>query len=59
MSDYQQYCALARTLDVVGDRWTMLIMRELLLGPKRFGELLDAKRRARMLDEGIEIITHV
>ena len=36
---YQQYCALARALDVVGDRWTMLILRNLLLGPLRYGEL--------------------
>lgn len=38
---YQQYCALARTLDVVGDRWTLLIVRELLPGPRRFTDLLD------------------
>lgn len=36
---YQQYCALARALDVVGDRWTMLIVRNLLLGPLRYNEL--------------------
>jgi len=29
---YKQYCALARALDVVGDRWTLLIVRELLIG---------------------------
>src|ERR671933_398548 len=38
---YQQYCALARTLDVVGDRWTLLIVRELAPGPRRFVDLLD------------------
>ncbi len=36
---YGQYCGLARTLDVVGDRWTLLVVRELLIGPRRFGEL--------------------
>lgn len=36
---YQQYCPLARALDVVGDRWTMLILRELLFAPKRFTDL--------------------
>jgi DNA-binding HxlR family transcriptional regulator len=36
---YQDHCALAAGLDVVGDRWTMLIVRDLLLGPLRFGEL--------------------
>jgi DNA-binding HxlR family transcriptional regulator len=38
---YQQYCGLARALDVAGDRWTLLIVRELLLGPRRFTDLLD------------------
>jgi DNA-binding HxlR family transcriptional regulator len=37
--DYGQYCGLARALDVVGDRWNLLIVRELLIGPARFGEL--------------------
>src|SRR3989442_14093255 len=38
---YQQYCALARALDVAGDRWTLLIVRELAPGPRRFPDLLD------------------
>ncbi|MDT7723247.1 MAG: hypothetical protein QOE94_4258, partial [Mycobacterium sp.] len=34
MRNYGQYCSVARALDVVGDRWTLLIVRELLLqGP--------------------------
>lgn len=41
MKSYGQYCALARALDVVGDRWSLLIVRELLVGPRRYGELLD------------------
>ena len=41
MSRYQQYCALARTLDVVGDRWTLLIVRELRPGPRRFTDLVE------------------
>ncbi|WP_454792560.1 winged helix-turn-helix transcriptional regulator [Mycolicibacterium lutetiense] len=36
---YGQFCALARSLDVVGDRWTLLIVRELLPGAMRYGEL--------------------
>lgn len=41
MRTYGQYCALARGLDVVGDRWTLLIVRELLsLGPARYVDLL-------------------
>jgi DNA-binding HxlR family transcriptional regulator/putative sterol carrier protein len=38
---YQQYCALARTRDVAGDRWTLLIVRELVPGPRRFTDLID------------------
>src|ERR687883_20520 len=38
---YQQYCALARALDVTGDRWSLLIVRELVPGPRRFTDLLD------------------
>lgn len=38
---YDQYCAVARALDVVGERWTLLVVRELLTGPKRFTDLLD------------------
>ena len=36
---YGQFCALARSLDVVGDRWTLLIVRELLAGPMRYTKL--------------------
>ena len=36
---YRQYCGLARALDVVGDRWNLLIVRQLLIGPARYGEL--------------------
>lgn len=39
MRTYGQHCALARTLDAVGDRWTLLIVRELLTRDCRFGEL--------------------
>lgn len=38
---YGQYCALARALDVVGERWTLLVVRELLTGPQRFTDLLS------------------
>src|ERR671934_3026448 len=40
MRSYGQYCSLAKTLDVVGDRWTLLIVRELLLrGASRYTDL--------------------
>lgn len=38
--NYRQYCGLAAALDAVGERWTLLIVRELLLGPRRYSELL-------------------
>ncbi len=38
---YHQYCAVARALDLIGERWTLLIVRELLTGPKRYKDLLD------------------
>jgi DNA-binding HxlR family transcriptional regulator/putative sterol carrier protein len=39
---YRQFCALALALDVVGERWTLLVVRELLLGSRRYSELLLA-----------------
>jgi DNA-binding HxlR family transcriptional regulator len=40
MRSYEQYCALAKALDVIGDRWTLLIVRELLLrGRCRYTDL--------------------
>lgn len=40
MRSYNQYCSMARALDLVGDRWTLLIIRELLTqGPCRFSDL--------------------
>jgi DNA-binding HxlR family transcriptional regulator len=42
MKTYGQMCSIARSLDVLGERWSMLIVRELLLGPKRFKSLLAA-----------------
>jgi len=37
---YQQNCALARANDVIGERWTLLLLRDLLISPRRFNELL-------------------
>ena len=63
MRSYRQYCGLARGLDVIGDRWVLLIVRELLPGPRRYGELLDglpgiatnllAERLRAMEDNGL------
>ncbi|WP_242894398.1 winged helix-turn-helix transcriptional regulator [Actinomadura litoris] len=38
--NYGQYCGLAAALDILGERWTLLIVRELLTGPCRYNELL-------------------
>ena len=37
---YDQYCPVARALEFVGERWTLLVARELLLGPRRFTDLM-------------------
>ena len=39
MRSYRQFCGLAKALDLVGERWTLLIVRELLLGPRRYTDL--------------------
>ncbi|MGZ8694386.1 MAG: winged helix-turn-helix transcriptional regulator [Gaiellaceae bacterium] len=38
---YNQYCGVARALDLVGERWALLVVRELVLGGKRFTDLRD------------------
>src|SRR6266545_3890603 len=38
---YNQYCGLAYALDIVGERWTLLIVRELIAGPRRFTDLIE------------------
>jgi DNA-binding HxlR family transcriptional regulator len=41
MKRYEQYCPVAHALDMVGDRWELLIVRELMHGPKRYTDLAD------------------
>ncbi|MBP2702992.1 transcriptional regulator [Microbispora sp. RL4-1S] len=60
---YGQYCGLAACLDVIGERWTLLIVRELLIGPQRYNELLHdlpgigtnllAERLRRLTQQGV------
>jgi DNA-binding HxlR family transcriptional regulator len=60
---YGQFCGIARSLDMVGDRWTLLIVRELLLGDRTFRELeavlsgispgLLTKRLTQLVDDGL------
>ncbi|SFB25235.1 transcriptional regulator, HxlR family [Amycolatopsis marina] len=42
---YGQYCGLARALELVGERWAMLVVRDLLLGPKRYADLRETLYR--------------
>jgi DNA-binding HxlR family transcriptional regulator len=58
----KQHCAIAQTLAVVGERWTLLILRELFLGRRRFEQMQSelgiasnilSARLATLLDEGI------
>ena len=61
--DYQgQVCSIARTLELVGDRWTLLVIRDVVLGNRRFDQLLTslgvasnvlADRLSRLVAEGI------
>jgi DNA-binding HxlR family transcriptional regulator len=61
--DYEgQICSIARSLELVGDRWTLLIVRDLVLGLSRFDEFLESlgvasnvltDRLNRLVDEGI------
>lgn len=63
MDSYGQYCPVARAAEVLGDRWTLLIVRDLLLGTNRFNDLarglpgisrsLLAQRLQRLEQEGI------
>jgi DNA-binding HxlR family transcriptional regulator len=60
---YDQYCPTARALDIVGQRWALLVVRELLLGPQRFTDLRDglpgigpnvlAERLAQLQEDGL------
>ena len=56
MRSYGQYCSIAKTLDVVGDRWTLLIIRELLIrGACRYTDLRNGLPRiaANLLSDRI------
>lgn len=63
MRSYGQYCAVARALDVIGERWTLLIIRELMAGDRRYADLKDdlpgiatnllADRLRSLIDHGL------
>ena len=53
---YGQFCGLARALDVVGDRWSLLIVRQLLVAPARYGELLAHTRVLDLRGRGLAVL---
>lgn len=63
MKSYGQYCPLAHAMEILGDRWTVLVLRDLLTGVRRFNDLsrglprmsrsLLSKRLQRLRDTGI------
>ena len=65
----RQFCGLARALEVLGDRWTPLVVRELLTGPKRHADLkaglpgmatnLLSDRLRLLQDAGVVVRRHV
>ncbi len=62
-NDYpEQVCSVARSLEVVGERWTLLVLRDVFLGLHRFDELIDnlgvtrtvlTSRLRKLVDEGV------
>jgi DNA-binding HxlR family transcriptional regulator len=60
--DYDQTCSVARSLEVLGERWTLLVIRDVFYGKRRFDEIQKdlgvarnvlATRLARLVEEGI------
>ncbi|MET0821358.1 MAG: helix-turn-helix domain-containing protein [Aeromicrobium sp.] len=43
--EYGQYCGVTQALELVGERWALLIVRDLLVGPRRYGELAEGLPR--------------
>jgi DNA-binding HxlR family transcriptional regulator len=61
-TDDNQFCSIARTLEVIGDRWTLLVIRDAFLGVRRFEDFQKSlgvarnvltDRLNRLVDEGI------
>jgi DNA-binding HxlR family transcriptional regulator len=62
---YGHFCAVARALERVGERWNLLVIRDLITGPKRFTDLMDrlggitpktlSQRLSELEDAGIVI----
>jgi DNA-binding HxlR family transcriptional regulator len=58
-TEYRQLCPMALSLEIIGERWTLLIVRDLLVGPRKFQDLSDSlgaapgllSRRLKLLEE--------
>jgi DNA-binding HxlR family transcriptional regulator len=61
MSGYGQFCAVARAHEVLGGRWTLLIVRELLMGSRRFNDIRRGIPRVSrtMLSERLQELVEV
>lgn len=63
---YDHYCPIARSLDVLGDRWTLLVLRDLSLSPQRFTDLraglpgippnVLSQRLKRLVEDGLVVV---
>jgi DNA-binding HxlR family transcriptional regulator len=55
---YQQICPVARTLDIIGERWTMIILRDLFLGRAKFSEFQQDSPTmpARVLSDRLKML---
>jgi DNA-binding HxlR family transcriptional regulator len=60
MTGYGQYCSVARAHDVLGGRWTLLVVRELLCGARRFNDIRRGLPRISrtMLSERLQALVH-
>jgi DNA-binding HxlR family transcriptional regulator len=60
MTEYGQFCPVAKATEIVGDKWTVLILRELLLGSTRFSELQRGLSRISptLLSKRLKMLEH-
>jgi DNA-binding HxlR family transcriptional regulator len=61
MVSYGQFCSVARAHEVLGGRWTLLVVRELLCGSSRFNDIRRGIPRISrtMLSERLQELTHI
>lgn len=45
MVDFRSDCPISSTLDIIGDRWTLVVLRSIMVGKRRYGELLEIPER--------------